>query len=100
MVQVKTQLSTYQTVGFNMVGVSRLLGTLCLVIDRRGGLKTKSLSSLCSPDSFLLSFSVKQVWVEVQQKSLTLSCKAFCLVGVSRFELPTPRPPDEYSKPG
>jgi len=22
------------------------------------------------------------------------------LVGVSRFELPTPRPPDEYSKPG
>jgi len=24
----------------------------------------------------------------------------FEIVGVSRFELPTPRPPDEYSKPG
>ena len=40
--------------------------------------------------------------VEYQQKKgLTLPCKSLIIrVGVTRFELATTRPPDEYSKPG
>ena len=34
-------------------------------------------------------------------KGLTPSCKSLIIrVGVTRFELATTRPPDEYSKPG
>ena len=66
----------------------------------RGNLKQKALSHFVRLSLFCTPPPSSKLESQTNKKAPHFRARLFVLVGVSRFELPTPRPPDEYSKPG